>query len=158
MTGDELPDESHTVRYIKPSLVDDGKILADAFRLREGESTLSVHWLECFKAFTRPEQIKAVRRLSRLKLRKKRRFAVLHTGRTKRHTMEELIRGKLNGARFVHTPLDADEHFEADRSHSEVVGLPPREHGLSRRVGGMIAECVEATYPGAKSPARACPP
>lgn len=51
MTGDDLPDGDHVVRYAKPSFVHpDGSIGVGAFRLRQDEGGLSVRWLEGFDA------------------------------------------------------------------------------------------------------------
>ena len=143
MIGGELPDDSHVVRYIRPTLIEDGKVLAGAFRLRKGESGLSIHWLECFNGLVKPRQLDEVRRLCRLRTSSNGQFAELHAGRTKQHVME-----KLNTVRFIHKPLDADASYEADPSHSEIVGLPPQDSSLRSMIGAMIAECIETTYPG----------
>lgn len=143
MTGDDLPGDSHVVHYAKPTQIDeDGKIDGSAFRLRAGESGLSVHWLECFEGLAKPQQLDEVRRLSRLKRSRSGRFAELHVDRTKRH-----VEDHLNRVRFVNKPSAADGSYEADPSHSEITGLPPGDSLLSALIGDMIAECVEATYP-----------
>lgn len=142
MTGDDLPGDSHVVRYAKPTLIDSGKVNGAAFRLRESERGLSVHWLECFDGLAKPQQLDEVRRLCRLRISRKGQFAELNVDETKQH-----VREQLDGVRFVHKPLDVDDNYEADPSHSEIVGLPPWKSPLGALIGDMIAECVKDTHP-----------
>ena len=147
MTGDDLPGDSHVVHYVKPTwILEGGRVEGSAFRLREGESGLSVHWLECFEGLVKAQQLEEVRRLSRLKRSRKGRFAELHVDRTKRY-----VRDQLDGVRFVHKPSDADGDYEADPSHSEIIGLPSGDSPSGALIGDMIAECVEDTYPACSS-------
>ena len=147
MTGDDLPGDSHVVHYVKPTRIyEDGRVDGSAFRLRQGESGLSVHWLECFEGLAKPQQLDEVRRLSRLNRSRRGRFAELHVDRTTRH-----VRDQLDGVRFVHKPLAADGDYEADPSHSEIIGLPPGDSSLGALIGDMIAECVEDTYPACRN-------
>lgn len=142
MTGDDLPGDSHVVHYVKPTEIGEGgKIDGSAFRLRKGESGLSVHWLECFEGL-KPQQLDEVRRLSRLNRNRNGRFAELHVNKTKQYVSDQI-----DGVRFVHKPLNADGNYEADPSHSEIIGLPPRDSSLDALIGDMIAECVEGIYP-----------
>ncbi len=91
MRGDELPDDSHVVRYAKPTLVkEDGSVGGEAFQLRSGEESLSVNWLECFPGISKSQQIEQVRQRSRLQLRPNGRFAELSVGQTKEHVHGEL--------------------------------------------------------------------
>lgn len=70
MTGTELRDEHHVIRYVKPTLVrEDGSVDGSAFRLRSGEVGLSVNWLEHSAKRDRPEQVEQVRRLSRITMK-----------------------------------------------------------------------------------------
>lgn len=147
MNGDELPDDSHVVRYVKPTLVrEDGSVGGEVFQLRSGEDNLSVNWLECFSGISKSQQVAEVRRRSRMQLRLNGRLAELNVGRTKGH-----LHSELSDLRFVRDPLDAEEHeggFEADPSHSEITGLPPADTPEAELIGDMIAECVTAVYPG----------
>lgn len=143
MRGDELPDDSHVVRYAKPTLVrEDGSVGGEAFQLRSGEESLSLNWLECFPGISKPQQIDEVRGRSRLQLRQNGRFAELTVGQTKEH-----VHGELADLRFVHDPLEAEDGFEADPSHSEIMGLPPADSPDAELVGDMIAECVTEVHP-----------
>lgn len=142
MTGYDLPDDDHVVRYAKPRFVrKNGKVDGYAFRLRRQEADLSVQWLECFDG-GKGERIDQARRLLRLKINKNGRFAELHIGRTKQQILT-----RLEGIRFVHAPLIADADYEADPSHSSIMGLPPEDSLLARLIGDMIAKCVEAVHP-----------
>ena len=146
MIGDDLPDDDHVVRYVKPTSVrEDGTIDGSAFcrrAHRPDDVRLSVHWLECFRSRTKSEQLAAVRRLSRLRLRSRGRLAELNIGKTKRHVHVEHLT-----LRFVHMPLPAQGDFEADPSHSEIEGLPPGNSPHAELIGDMIAETVSAIYP-----------
>lgn len=83
----EIPDEDHVARYCKPKSVSRyGLPTALAFRLRPGETYLSLNWLEYF---TEPSHESAIERVQesfhRKKYRLKRngRFAVLNVGAAK---------------------------------------------------------------------------
>ena len=143
MVGEDLTDDSHVVRYAKPTLVrDDGSVGGEAFQLRLHESSLSINWLECFKGFSKPQQLDEVRRLSRLQLRRNGRLAELHVGLTKQHVL-----GEIDSLRFLHKPLTAEGPYEADPSHSEILGLPLPDSPEAEMIGDVIAECIEAIYP-----------
>lgn len=146
MTGDDLTDDSQVVRYARPTLVrEDGSVGGEAFQLRTEESSLSVNWLECFKEFSKSQQLDEVRRRSRLQMRGNGRLAELQVGHTKQY-----VHAELNSLRFVHQPLAAEEECEADPSHSELVGLPKGDSPEAELVGDLIAECVEDVYPAVK--------
>lgn len=142
MRGDELPDDGHVVRYAKPTLVRENKSVGgEAFQLRSGEESLSVNWLECFSGISKPQQVEQVRQRSRLQLRPSGRFAELNVGQTK-----EYVQGELTDFRFVHDPLEAEDGFEADLSHSGITGLPPADSPEAELIGDMIAECVAEVH------------
>jgi hypothetical protein len=143
MTGDDLPNADHAVRYVKPSQFDgDEGVDGSAFQLRQNESGLSVHWLECFEDLLKPQQLDEVRRLSRLTISRNGRLAEVNVGRTKQHLKEQLL-----DIRFIHMPLNAEGDYEADPSHSEISGLP--DFPDEELIGDLIAEeCIEAVHPG----------
>ena len=143
MVGEDLTDGSHVVRYAKPTLVrEDGSLGGEAFQLRLQESSLSINWLECFKGFSKPQQLDEVRRLSRLQMRRNGRLAELQVGYTKQYVL-----GELDSLRFVHMPLAAEGKYEADPSHSEILGLPQPDSPEAEMIGDVIAECIEVVYP-----------
>lgn len=137
MTGDNLPDDHHIVRYVKPSLVEEGIVDGSAFLLRPDEPGLSVNWLEAFGGNDEDHQLSEVRRLFRLKLSRNGRFAKLKVGVTKRHVSEVL-----EELGIIEAPRPPTDEFEADPSHAEIVGLPPGESDEAILVGDLIAARV----------------
>ena len=143
MTAGDLPDADHVVRYARfIDLLDEGTLNCSAFQLRKAESGLSVNWLECFGDKTKSQQLDEVRRLIRLTMKRSGRLAELNVGQT-RKKVDRL----LDELRFIHMPLDADENFEADPSHSEIVGLPPKDSPEADMIGDLIATCVIEVHP-----------
>lgn len=143
MTSDQIPDEDHVVRYVKPSLVEDEAVDGSAFVRRKTDAALSVNWLEAFGGDDQERQLSEVRRLFRLQLPRNGRFAKLNVGETKRHVMESVEEtGAAAGIGIAAAPLDPIDEFEADPSHAEVTGLPPHDSDEALFFGDLIAECV----------------
>ena len=142
MNGNDLPEDDHVVRYVKPRNVEDGRVSIAEFRLRENEKGVSVNWLEYYENLSKEERLVEVRLASRLVLRKNGRFAELNVGRIKNFLAEELP-----GLRVIHTPLDAEEKFPADPSHSEITGLPSDNSEQADLIAEMIAKCVCDLHP-----------
>jgi hypothetical protein len=65
------------------------------------------------------------------------RLAELNIGTTKRH-----VRREYEEIRFIHKPLVAENDYEADPSHSEIIGLPRGNSPEAELVGDMIARSV----------------
>ncbi len=147
MKGDDLPLDDHIVRYVKPSMIQENGVADGSdFRLRStrpDEKGLSVNWLEVFE-LGKAHQLSEVRRLcsSRLSLSQNGRFAEMNVGTVLRVVSEEL-----DTLRIVHDPLEAEQDYEADPSHSEISGLPPGGSDQAMLVGDLIAECVMNLYP-----------
>ena len=145
MKNDDLPSNDHIVRYVKPSMIrQDGTPDGADFRLRpyrSDETGLSVNWLEALGS-RRDHQLARVRQLCRLERKSAARFAELNVGETIRAVSEESI-----ALRIVHVPLEADEAYQADPSHAEIIGLPPAESDLAILVGDLISQCVVAMHP-----------
>ena len=137
MTGADLSDSDNVVRYIRPRLVDNGVVDGSAFTLREGESGLSVHWIESVSNDDTERQVAAVRELIRLTMSRNGVLAELNVGATKLALHE-----RLGYVRFTHKPLDAGEGYVADPSHSEIEGLPLYGSPDAALIGDMIAECI----------------
>ena len=85
MIGDELPEEDHVVRYVKPTMLDGTHVDGGAFVLRETEIGLSVSWLEVLEGDDQPTPIAEIRRLSRLSLASTGRFAKINVGQIKQY-------------------------------------------------------------------------
>ena len=145
MKRNSLPAGDHVVRYVKPSMIqEDGTADGSDFRLRSGtpgETDLSVNWLETFDP-GKDNQLNEVRRLSRLRLRPNGRFAEMNVGTVVREVSNELA-----SLRIIHDPLEATKGFDADPSHSAIVGLPPGDSDHAMLVGDLIAECVINMHP-----------
>ena len=62
-------------------------------------------------------------------------------------TVRYRVTEELYTLRIIHDPLDMEEDFEADPSHSEIIGLPPGESDQAMLVGDLIAECVVYMHP-----------
>ena len=140
MTGDELPDSDHVVRYVKPSNVQKGIVNAEEFvGDKEG---VSVNWLEYFKGKTKEEQLGQVRRLIQLTKRPNGRFARLNVGMTKNYV-------SLEGShlRFIQDPRPARSPRKADPSHGLIVGVPPRDSPEAMLVADMITDCIQELHP-----------
>ena len=151
MNDGDLPDDAHIVHYARPTTVrEDGRVDGSAFRLRSDDAGLSANWLECLAGLAKAQQLNEVRRLSRIEMRPSGRLAELNVGATKLH-----VREQLPSLRFVHAPLPKEGPYEADPSHSEIVGLPSRDSLEAALIGDMIAECVSAVHPAIASQATA---
>ena len=137
MTNNELSDDHHVVRYVKPSLVDNETVDGSAFLRRTDEPTLSVNWLEAFVADDRETQVNEVRCLIRLKLSRNGRFAQLNVGKTKQYVAKNIKEIGIS-----HDPLCSTDKFSADPSHAQVTGLPEGDSDEAMLIGDLIAECV----------------
>ena len=139
----DMAGDNHIVRYAKPtSILEDGSVGGTAFQLRTQESCLSVNWLECFKECSEPEQLGKIAHLSRLKMKKNGRLAKLPVGLTTRH-----LNSELDAIRFVHCPLVQEGDYDADPSHSGVIGLPLADSHFAELIGDLMAECVGDVFP-----------
>lgn len=143
MNGQDLPDGDHVVRYASPRQVgEEGGVDGSAFRLRRHDAGLSVNWLGCFRERCKSRLLDEVRRRSRITMRPNGRLAELDIGAVKAHVLE-----RCPAIRFIHRPLAAEDKYEADPSHGEIIGLPPGDSSESALIGDMIAECIEYVHP-----------
>ena len=143
MTGTDLPDDDHVVRYAKPTTVrEDGSVDGSAFRLRPSDEGLSVNWLDYYQRFDKSQQLDKVRQSSRLTMRPNGRLAELNIGVTKRH-----VQARVKNLRFTHAPLASEGEYRPDPSHSEIRGLPPGDSPEAALIGDMIAECIQTIHP-----------
>ena len=109
MSAAPLPDDDHTARYCKPTVIDDNGVpLTSAFELRNGENYLSTNWLEYFDEPDLSSAVQCVRDAFHNKdyaLRPQGRFAVLNVGAAKAAVLEAT--GKT--LRIDHLPLNDDQ-------------------------------------------------
>ena len=143
MTGTDLPDNDHVVRYAKPTTVrEDGSVDGSAFRLRPSDKGLSVNWLDYYQRLNKSQQLDKVRRSLRLAMRRNGSLAELNIGVTKRH-----VQTRLKSLRFIYAPLAADGDYQPDPSHSGIRGLPLGDSLEAALIGDMVAECVQTIHP-----------
>ena len=118
---EEVPQDGHVVRYVKPSFFDDdGTVTGSAFHLRKGEPCVSVNWLEWFEGLSKSEQVRRIASLSRLTLKPNGGYAMLNVGNVLGRLSEARIE-----VRIMRCPLPEDDEHEADLSHCGIAGLPP---------------------------------
>ena len=150
MTATAIPETDHVVRYVKWSLLPNGRVDGNAFVRRTNETTVSVNWLEVFRG-DRTHQLAEVRRCIHLQLGAQAKFALLHTGACRQHVARSLIEDGYPDIRmgFLHAPLPEESGYPEDPSHTEITGLPhpgaDPEH--AEYVGDLIAQNTMAMYP-----------
>ncbi len=140
MTGDELPNADHVVRYVKPSSVQ--RSIVNAAEFIGGINGISVNWLEFFQGETRDTQLSEVRQLIQLTIRPNGRFARLNVGATK-----ECVSAAGRYLSFLHDPQDSRPPHRADPSHSLIQGLPSTGSPEAMLVADMITECILELHP-----------
>lgn len=144
MTGKDLPDEDHVVRYVRPNLIDNGVVSGGAFCLRENETGLSVFWMEVFGG-DKNYQINRARESCNLTLSKNGKFAELNVGITKRCIIENSNHPREIRIQSTHP----NDKIDSVRSHSEIIGLPPSNCINARLIGKLIVdECINCVHPG----------
>lgn len=136
MKGDVIPDADHVARYCGASTVDDGKIQATAFMVRERDAYLSVNWVERLRNPDQAGQVRDLRTLygKKLKIGAKARIAILNVGAVRSKVETESPDGRQ--LRVLHEP-ERD-----DPSHSGIYGIP-YDDGL---VAELIAQVVLDNY------------
>ena len=132
------------VRYVGlRKLRDNGRPDADAFRLRQEESGLSVNLLDSDSYPTKEQQIAAVQRVAHYNIGAQGRFAELNVGQ-----LMERLASELPEVSIVHSPVPASDRFPYDDpTHCQIMGLPQRDSPESQRIGEIIARCVAQLHP-----------
>ena len=150
MTTTAIPETDHVVRYVKWSLLLNGRVDGNAFVRRATERTVSVNWLEVLGG-DRAHQLAEVRRCIHLRPGAQAKFALLHTGACRRHVARSLIGDDYPDIRmgFLHAPLPEESGYPADPSHTEITGLPDpgADPEYAEYVGDLIAQGTIALYP-----------
>ncbi|MCY4426047.1 MAG: hypothetical protein OXC05_03315 [Halieaceae bacterium] len=146
MTGNEIPEDDHVVRYVKPSLIDGETVDGGAFVLKLSETGLSVNWLEVLVGNGHDKQLDEVRRLSRLGMSKNGRFAKLNVGDTKQYISDNAEASGISMVlNITEAPLAATHQFEADPSHAEITGLPLIDSDEAMLIGDLISACIQGS-------------
>lgn len=131
--GSNLPDDDHVMRYASWSKLrkdENDNVLgffSEAFKLREGESSLSLNWLEYFKG-TRDEKIRqSVEMFRRVReVGKKSAFGVANV----KHIKEVCAANGASRVRVVYEPEAAKDGKPANPAHSGIRHLPRDDMGL----------------------------
>ena len=143
MIGDEIPDQDHVLRYVKPSLLDGTYVDGGAFLLRGAEFGLSVNWLEIFENDSHTDPVSEIRRLSRISLASTGKFAKLNVSQTRQYVSAAANEAGISlDLSVVETPLPGTPDFEPDPSHAEIHGLPDHTDDAAMLVGDLLAECI----------------
>jgi hypothetical protein len=137
--GLSVPEADHVLRYIRPRHVENGVVNGEGFLARPGEDAPSVNWLEWFDPPIE-NQVAEVGSVTRLKYAKTGQLARLNVGHTTRYVRENDPNGLTLS--FVHDPLDADDDYPADPSHSLIHGFPVQDTPEAALVKDLIADCI----------------
>jgi len=141
--GDEVPDQDHVLRYVKPSLLDGTDVDGGAFVLREAETGLSVNWLEILESAGHIDPVNEVRRLSRISLASTGKFAKLNVSQTKQYVSSAANEAGISlDLNVLEDPLYGTPNFDPDPSHAEIRGLPDYAEDAAMLVGDLLAECI----------------
>lgn len=139
MKGDKIPDKDHIARLCVPKTVNEGKIQASAFVLREIDTSLSVNWLECLNCLNRESEIAEVQKIysTKLDIRPKARIVVLNVGEVCEKVKTETP-DKRNLA-VLHDPEILDP------SHSGIYNMRPDNELIAELILQTVRE--SETYP-----------
>lgn len=143
MIGDEIPNQDHVLRYVKPSLLDGTDVDGGAFVLREAETGLSVNWLEILESAGHTDPVNEVRRLSRISLASTGKFVKLNVSHTKQYVSSAAKEAGISlNLNVLEDPSPGTPDFDADPSHAEIRGLPDYADDAAMLVGDLLAECI----------------
>ena len=135
MKGDVIPDPDHVARYCGASTVDDGKIQATAFMLREDEQSLSVNWLEELRCSDRTSEVRALQDLYARKMTRVgagARIAILNVGTLRTKVASESSDRRL--LRVLHDPEPDDS------SHSGIYEIPYDDDLVAELIAQVVLE------------------
>ena len=137
--GEDLADEHHVLRYVKPSYVDGAHIGTAAFLCRAGESECSVNWMERFDAPV-TNQYAHIRVEKRITYAATARVVRLNVGTAKKYILEEAE----TALAFLYDPEDPDppKFPNAHTSHSIITGMPKLETPEGEMVGALLRDCI----------------
>ena len=137
MKGDKIPNQHHITRYCQPKYILDGQIQPGAFKLRAGEESLSVNWLEFLNCSSRESEIAEIQNIysTKLNVGARAKIAVLNVGEVHQKVLTESPDGR--NLEVIHDPLIDDS------SHSGIYNL--KQDG--ELIAELILETVRETYP-----------
>ena len=137
MPGPEIPETDHVSRLCGAARRDEqGRPLGLAFRLRSGESYLSVNWLELTQARSRTDQLANVRvhlQGKGISLGATACLAVLHLGST-----FDLVAAEWKGGSRLHAHHEPT--LPSDPSHAGIYGYAPEDRLVAQLIALSVAE------------------
>ncbi|MCA8470395.1 hypothetical protein [Burkholderia cepacia] len=138
--GDELPDEHHIARLCKGSSLDEeGNPTGASFMLRDGESYLSVNWLELVDPDNRENALALLKPVlaKKMTITGSWRLATLNVGQCKATvadaTGDEII------IRVAHEPIETETI--SDPSHSGIHGYSNEETVVEKLAAAVTSTC-----------------
>ena len=136
MKGDKIPNQHHITRCCQPKYILDGQIQPGAFKLRAGEESLSVDWLEFLNCSSRESEITEIRNIysAKLNVGARAKIAVLNVGEVLQKVHTESLDGR--NLEVIHVPLIDDP------SHSGIYNLKQDDE----LVAELILETVREAY------------
>lgn len=136
MKGDKILDQYHITRYCQPKYILDGQIQPGAFKLRAGEESLSVNWLEFLNCSSRESEITEVRKIysKKLNIGLHAKIAILNVGEVRQKVLTESPDGR--NLVVIHDP------FIDDPSHSGIYNLKQDDELIAE----LILETVRESY------------
>ena len=129
MKDDIIPDENHIARLCKSTTIDDGKIQASAFFLRNIDIGLSVDWLEKLNCPSREEEIDTLRDIYEATFNSigaKAKIAILNVGNIRTHVRNETMDNRILDV--IHSPFIDDDEND---THSEIRNMRPDEEMIA---------------------------
>jgi hypothetical protein len=139
MKGDVIPPGDHVLRYASKTKAEDP---GTAFRLKEGEPSLSVNWMEAFGG-NAEQRVQHVRNNIHMKLGGEAWFFELNVGDALAY-----ISTYAPTASVIEDPTDPEppDYPHPDPSHALICNLPA--HGTSEAaiVGEMLAEKIRLPH------------
>lgn len=136
MKGDKIPNQHHITRYCQPKYILDGQIQPGAFKLRAGDESLSVNWLEFLNCSSRESEITEIRNIysAKLNVGARAKIAVLNVGEVCQKVHTESPDGR--NLEVIHDPLIDDP------SHSGIYNLKQDDELIAE----LILETVREAY------------
>jgi hypothetical protein len=137
--GQNLTDDHHVLRYVRPGLVDGDGIGTAAFLCKPDENESSVNWMECFDPPV-SNQCNCIRDERRIEWKPSGKIARLNVGAAKAYITEE---ARMTLA-FLYDPEDPDppKYPKPHTSHSIITGMPKLDTPEGEFVGALLRDVI----------------
>ncbi|MCY4001786.1 MAG: hypothetical protein OXF84_13395 [Bacteroidetes bacterium] len=141
MNDKDLDDSHHISRYCKPSSIENGRLLASAFELRENEGALSVNWIEHYEKNTISEGIDCIRQVFI-----NRGFGLSHNGRFASLSVSDVKKVIAQHGTSDPQILRSPTPDGLDPSHCEVHGYTHDDVLIMAKLAALVLR--ENLFPG----------